>query len=423
MADRSAATSFYASLISVLAVAGATTLGCSGAQEELSAATASEVTDIDTTPVKTQVIGNCWTYATAGWAESLLKRGGGGEQNVSESYMTYWHWFREITSGEADDAVRLTGKLATGGTWNEGAEIMRLYGLAFGNDFLPGDAEPEKPVEQSRAYARINESLRSGALGAPAARRDRALVRRELNRAWDLRPDVVATLDRVFGPAAENMLARPRPDIAGTFVRSARDLPIGEITNPVLNVTAQATLADAIGDPAAGNVNVRVGRFAFNYVDYPGPQPTRRAKQKRLQRALHAGFPSVVGWLVDNGARKGERYEGAPAAPAVGAGGHVTLIEDYQVTNVPGFGTLPAGSPETRPAALEAALSDEAEIEFVRVKNSWGLGAPTDDLAGYHDLYLSYLDGPVPFCKTAARPCTQTIQTTPLWWFIVPAGF
>src|SRR5690606_10544896 len=83
-------------------------------------------------------------------------------------------------------------------------------------------------------------------------------------------------------------------------------------------------------------------------------------------------------------------------------GGHMTVVEDYQISNVPGFGTLEAGVLVTDQKALDAALATEATIDFVRIKNSWGTSlAPNnsgEEFRGYHDLYAAYLNGPLTQC-------------------------
>ncbi|MER3404079.1 MAG: hypothetical protein C4289_01925, partial [Chloroflexota bacterium] len=78
----------------------------------------------------------------------------------------------------------------------------------------------------------------------------------------------------------------------------------------------------------------------------------------------------------------------------------MVAMSDYQIENVPGFGTLKAGVDETRPEALQAALSPSAKIEFIRIKNSWGSYRRDREfvLPGYHDLYMRYLDGPIKEC-------------------------
>ena len=83
----------------------------------------------------------------------------------------------------------------------------------------------------------------------------------------------------------------------------------------------------------------------------------------------------------------------------------MTLVEDYQASNVPGFGTLEAGTLITDNKALSAALGDSVTIDFVRMKNSWGSSlAPPEaspDLRGYYDIYKAYMDGPLTKCTEA----------------------
>ena len=77
------------------------------------------------------------------------------------------------------------------------------------------------------------------------------------------------------------------------------------------------------------------------------------------------------------------------------------MLDDYEATNVPGYGKLPAGKLETRQAALNAALSSTASISFFRTKNSWGVSRADRAFAapGHNDLYLAYLNGPVQRCE------------------------
>ena len=51
-------------------------LGCGG---EGASADAANITDVPNSSVKSQAIGNCWTYATNGWAEAL-RLGHAGER-------------------------------------------------------------------------------------------------------------------------------------------------------------------------------------------------------------------------------------------------------------------------------------------------------------------------------------------------------
>jgi hypothetical protein len=90
----------------------------------------------------------------------------------------------------------------------------------------------------------------------------------------------------------------------------------------------------------------------------------------------------------------------------------------------------PANSADA--ALLQAALDDSTEIEFFRVKNSWGanrrgLAMVQGFEKGYHDIHFDYLNGPVTDREACERDggdlasCSR--QTVPLRLFIVPPGY
>ena len=63
-----------------------------------------DITQVDHSKVKRQSIGNCWLYATTSWLEALNKaRHGRREQNTSESWLTYWHWYEQLANGQRRD--------------------------------------------------------------------------------------------------------------------------------------------------------------------------------------------------------------------------------------------------------------------------------------------------------------------------------
>jgi hypothetical protein len=96
---------------------------------------------------------------------------------------------------------------------------------------------------------------------------------------------------------------------------------------------------------------------------------------------------------------------------------HESLLVDYEVEDVPGFGTLPLGTPIANPAALEAALDPAARVTRFRLKNSWGVDPYYSDeewrqfgnygeppttpkesylpaKPGYNDATIDYFDSP-----------------------------
>jgi aminopeptidase C len=185
-----------------------------------------DVTDIQNSSVKNQSIGNCWVYATVGWAESLHLTHTGTELNLSESYVSYWHWFEGI-AGAKDQPKLATlqgDEISTGGWYGIAVELMLRYGVMDEGAFIPEEAEAQLSTRQEQALAAINESLKNGKLRTPEARRDRALVRAELDKAWKLSPEVVAKLDAAFGKSVFKTLyttTKKLPSACATRVRSA----------------------------------------------------------------------------------------------------------------------------------------------------------------------------------------------------------
>src|SRR5205814_2091926 len=107
---------------------------------------------------------------------------------------------------------------------------------------------------------------------------------------------------------------------------------------------------------------------------YPGDAKGRRDFLKRVQKALGDHQPVMVSWHVDFNALTSDSHFSKKQLDQRGVGrqgGHMTVLHDYEATNVPGFGTLKAGTQAT-PEQLTAALDDKVVISFLRVKNSWG---------------------------------------------------
>ena len=102
----------------------------------------------------------------------------------------------------------------------------------------------------------------------------------------------------------------------------------------------------------------------------------------------------------------------------------MTVLEDYEVKLADGT-VLKAGVDVTDPKLLQAALDPKAEIQFFRIKNSWGSGlAPQGaaaDYQGFHDLYMAYLNGPLKECTgQAPNKCATTKSTAGMRSVILP---
>jgi hypothetical protein len=415
-------------LLALLAASSMFAVGCSlagdqAAEAEETGASTEAIVDINNSKVKRQSIGNCWLYATASWAESIAKSASptNSELNMSESYWTYWDWFDKIANGST------TGEeVSTGGWYSSSAEIISRYGVMTEGSFIASESLDEMSLRQKSALAKINASLKTGALKTQAARSDRALVRKELDLAWELTPSVVSQLNRVFGTSVTRTLDRSTVSTSFTSIKRANTIRV-QLRDPDTKQPVVVTLQDAIGTRTS-SWGPRAGRYAWQMNSYPSSASARRTMLARVQRAMHDKQPVIMSWYVDfNALDVYGRFAAPPTEPGR-QGGHMVVVEDYQINDVPGFGTLKAGVNETRPAALQAALSSSAKIEFIRIKNSWGSYRPDRQfvIPGYHDLYMKYLDGPMKHCTQNEDDTDSTddcYDDTPLNDFVLPAGY
>jgi hypothetical protein len=387
-----------------------------------------DLTNVANTAVKRQSIGNCWVYASIGWVESLVLSNTGNTLNLSESYVSYWHWYEQIAGGTGGTgggqiAYLENGQIGTGGFFGVAGELMLRYGLMDEGAFIPEEAEAARSDRQAAALTAINNSLKTGALSTTTARKDRALVRAEMDKAWQLKPEVVAKLDQVFGKSVSNNLYKSKTLPAG--MRHPRELPVGWVQQSSKKRTVW--LDEAIGKPLSSyDFTQRTGTYAWNERYYPSSATARRTFQITAQKALHLKLPVIMTWFVDFAAMGSDKTFKAPPTTPGRQGGHMTVVEDYEIDNVPGYGTLKAGVEVTDPKALEAALDPKATIKFIRIKNSWGSDlAPQDaaeDFKGFHDLFLPYLNGPLKECtgKDPTKACATSRNTSGLLAFVLP---
>ncbi len=397
------------------------------------------ITSIPETRVRQQSdTGNCWLYATAGWAESLefsmlIERGEAraddtinGPRHLSPAYWDYWDWYGKITSGSLKKSRKsdlLKDALDSGGSWGVAAEIIAKRGLMRKRAFVSaGQNEAELTLAALQAMV---ESLTSGALKSTSARANPAVVRRELDKAFKLDAATIAELTTAFGDGSKTF---ERGDARGTDnVLSPKTYQV-RLPHPDGHFETRPIL-DAIGTRAPGSddPDQRAGAWAWKVTKFEAASPTaNRAYFKRVQRALHAGVPLPISWYVasngdpdDNGSYLSVPREAADAAES---GGHETLLDDYEADAVPGIGRLAAGTPAT-PEQKKAALSDDTKIVFLRVKNSWGGRAHVDAPAGYNDLYLDYLTGSVKVCPANKPDSPDCTTEVPLEDITLPAGF
>ena len=407
------------SLALLLSLSAASAMGCATeVAEDETAVDENEIVNVPQTDVERQSIGNCWLYAHASWIESMNKSATGADFDLSQSYWTYWHWFDQIAGG-------YSSQISTGGNWTTANNIVRKYGLMAEKDFVFADTLNEMSNRQKTALDTLNASLENGALKDAAARRDKRKLRQEMDRAWGLSQAQSRMLDRVFGASVTRTFASSARSTGTTIVRP-QDFPVSYSPAPGLPLE-QKTLTQAMSE--------------WRQVYYSSYD--KRGFLLRVQKALHAAQPVIITWFVDFNAMENRQNErrGAFNMTTLGElgpgsqGGHMTVLEDYQAVLADGTllkagETLDPTIPEDK-ELLDRALETSTDIQFLRVKNSWGSARPDRAFApgmpGYHDLYMDYLNGPVKRCTTRADGETDTTNCpydhTPLQNVVLPPGY
>ena len=353
-----------------------------------------DVTDVAHSPVKKQKIGNCWIYATASWAESLHLSTTGETVNISESYWTYLDWYEKLINSSSD-------KIETGGTWSQASRIIAKYGYMIEGDFAPGEENQEWSDKQAEAEFAVNHELSQGSLMNPASRT----------------PDKVeAVLNTAFGVDIEAVQHK---------MKAANTLIVG---------------VDAAGQPYGLNSAISGSNTVATWSEFGYPRiygqgaiasaattAQRRALMVRVERALNDRKPVIMSTMVDFNALKVTPYATFDVATLNAAGGmgrqggHMIVLEDYVVDNVPGVGHIGEGdvSPELKAAALQG------ELVYLKAKNSWGTHRAERGLTdGYTAFNADYLNATLPWKagEDDENPAHATWYTT-LTGFVLPPGY
>jgi hypothetical protein len=340
---------------------------------------------------KRQSIGNCWLYATGTWLESVVLSYQNESVDVSESYWTWWHFYKQlIVPTEMEE-------IGTGGSWSEARAIILSHGFVNEGDFLADEAGLEMSWRQKQAEYYINDSLVYGDLKDPAARTP-ATVRR--------------VLDEAFG---SNMAeAETRAQAANQKIIQV--LPNGQLV----------TLRDLL-DRRSRQAWVEVSFprvFGENTAASPSQQRARRNLWTRVFRALNDKQPVVISLMIDfngldnnDGTFKGQRLRDQGVGHQ---GGHLTVLEDYTVKDVPGIGAIGRGevSEELQQQALLGTL------DTLLVKNSWGVDRPERGIKNGITLFdRSYLEDQFAWKEDDEDPESPVNWYTTLGGFVLPAGY
>lgn len=390
--------------------------GCS-ADSGTRASDSDDITSVPESRVKEQLIGNCWIYATLGWVESLHLGHTGTELNLSESYLTYMHWYVRITTDKF--VFGKDGEFSTGDFFGIGAEIIARYGLMDEGTFISTEAGVDRSKRQETAVRIMGAALKTGGeLGTPELRRNKAKVREVLDRAFTLPPSMKDTLTRAFGA-----------DLSNTRGHGA--VLSGEFRDPAKIIVAKSktgeaiTLDDAIGelDPnrpvsATRDRGERRGKYAWQRVSFGKTSEERAASTLRLKTTLNAGFSVPIDWFTASASmRQDDASFHEPMNLSRDNGWHESLVHDYQV-DVPGHGVIPVGTVVTDPAVLAMTLRPDAKMQLLRFKNSWGREVGPLAARGYTDATWAYLV--TEFARTSIDYDEQIETGTAIDAFVLP---
>jgi hypothetical protein len=352
---------------------------------------ADDITQVQQTDAKEQSVGNCWIYATLGWVESMHLAHSGETLNLSESYLTYLHWFQRITSERF--LFDKAGDFNTGDFVGHGQELVKRYGLLDEGAFIAEEGSQDRSARQEAAEATVKAALKPGGeLGTPDKRRNAENVRSVLNRAFKLPKSTSAQLTRSFGL-----------DLSKTRGKGAT-LPSKGFHDPATMIVATAsdgtpiTLDDALGDlddtrplSASRDRGERRGKYAWQRVDFGRTAAERAATVLRMKQVLNAGFPVPIDWYPAWASMRGaEASFHAPIDLSRKGGWHSSIVHDYQL-RLPGGELLAAGTPVTDTKVLGKTLDPNTTIEFLRFKNSWGREVGPLSARGYTDATWDYL--------------------------------
>lgn len=362
-----------------------------------------KVTNVVATPSKRQSIGNCWIYAQASWLESLLHKSQDKPLNVSETYWTYWDWFHKITDnpmrapGETstDSTGRKTFDFETGGSWSDAKSIILNYGFLYESEVAPEEENMEMSSRQADAETRIGTELTSGDLSSAANRADKRKV--------------MAVLDRIFKVDMNSLVERGRANLS-TQVAVGNKLDKTAPLSTAIEYWKEVSFDMGYGVTNSDNLSSKV-------------KLRRKETLQKMMKALNNGQPVLMSFMVyfdalkiDLENRMGifdyatlKDYQANYKVDPSRVGGHMVMLQDYSVTNVPNVGDLGFGdmSEDLKNQALEGELS------MIKAKNSWGMTREERGLFDGSTVFdIKYLTYPT---KHNKGPTSAN-----LWDFVIP---
>jgi len=366
-------------LMAFLSVVAVSSCGISQYQQTESSL---NTVNIPNTQIKWQSIGNCWLYAAMGWAEALVLRSTGVEENYSETYLTYRHFQLQLAEGYS-----IPSEISTGGSWIRSTSLATRFGLMREVDFIPQEVNKTKSMVQSRAESFINNKLKNveyaNTLKATkyGSRERQAMVE--------------ALLDEAFGVKIA--------EVASKAIMPS-DIMIKTVDGKTSNLASEYSRWEAV-----------------SYGSY-----NSKELLQRLKRAMNAHEPAAISWFVDFNAldNKGIFSKETLDKKGMGSQGyHQTVLEDYVVSGVNPLTGEAFSVLEGEATAEEKELAYKyGNIDYFIIKNSWGGDDRLDrdsytvgGKKGFHRLNADYIFG-----QLDEKSGTQVYKTSGLNDVIVP---
>jgi hypothetical protein len=307
-----------------------------------------KVTSVSHTPVKRQSIGNCWLYAQATWLESMLKSTTGEKVNVSETYWTYWDMYNKLLENKPIPEEELN----TGGTWTRSVAIIGKYGWVKEDEFIPEETNLQMSKAQACAEDYIMAQGKEGGTLYDVSKRTPELLRAELDKAF--------SCDGQF-----------KFDMNATYEKRhlADDTQLIDVkTKEEHSLTTWLSLWKQVS-VSSGN---SWGKYEGKKLPSEAELTAYKKLEQRIKAALNDHQPVVLSWFVTfNAADENGLFNLATLSykkELGSSGGHMIVLHDYVVNNVPGRGTLGEGDMSDE----DKALAMEGDLDYFVVKNSWG---------------------------------------------------
>ncbi|MBC7531409.1 MAG: hypothetical protein H7318_07510 [Oligoflexus sp.] len=330
-----------------------------------------KITSVAHSPVKRQSIGNCWLYAQATWLESMLKTTTGEDINVSETYWTYWDLYGKLEKNEPIPDE----EFPTGGGWKKSVRLINTYGWLKEDEFIPEEKDFVMSKAQACAVTYIQDQGKEGGTLFDVSQRTPELIRQELDKGFSCQGKYKFDMNTAY----KNRHLASSTMLVDVKTREEQSLETW------LGLWKEASVS-------GGN----------NWGYYEGKKLPTEAElvnykkiEQRIKRALNDHQPVLLSWFVSfNAANEKGLFNLSTLAQAgeLGhSGGHMIVLYDYTVTDVPGRGTLPEGDLSDD----EKTLALSGNLEYLVVKNSWGADRPDRPWLGngYSRLSWDYLTG------------------------------